>query len=161
MRWLYLFFIMIGFVIPTSGCGGDDAPRGSAMSEPQFRRDGTLEFLAQDDSVITTIAIEIAETEAARQQGLMYRRSMPDQSGMLFIFDKPDTLSFWMRNTLMPLDIMFVSADRQIVNIAHRTRPLSDDLVRAEGLAKYVVEVRAGFSERLGISPGARIRWSR
>jgi uncharacterized protein len=160
MRWIYLLF-MIGFVVPNSGCGGEETPRGTAMTEPQFRQDGTLDFVGGDGRVITTIAIEIADTPASREQGLMYRRSMPPQSGMLFVFDAPDMLSFWMRNTAMPLDIIFVSADRQIVSIAPRTRPLSEDHVRAEEPAQYVVEVRAGFSERHGITPGTTVRWAR
>jgi uncharacterized protein len=162
LRLLLPFFpvlLILGFGF-LSGCR-DEQPRQGVMTEPQFRQDGTLDFLRPDGSVISTIAIEIADTEQARQQGLMHRRSMPERSGMLFLFDQADTLSFWMRNTPLPLDIIFVAPDSQVVSIARRTRPFSEDQIRAEGLARYVVEVRAGFADRVGIDENTSIRWRR
>ena len=89
----------------------------------------------------------------------MDRRDLSLQEGMLFIFPAADSQSFWMRNTYIPLDIMFVGTDRKIVNIAKRTVPLSDDYIKSTGLAQYVVEVRGGFSDRFGIDESVSIRW--
>ena len=80
---------------------------------------------------------------------------------MLFIFNDEDMRSFWMANTPIPLDIMFVAADSQMVNIARRTKPLSQEHVNSTGPAQYVVEVRGGFSERYGLDENTRIRWQR
>ena len=139
----------------SGACSEEMAP----PPEYGVRADGRLEFVRADSTVIHTIDIEIADTQEARQRGLMNRRGMDPDEGMLFIFPEPDMLSFWMRNTAMPLDIIFVAEDRSIVNIARRTRPLSDDRIRATAPAQYVVEVRGGVSERFGITDSASVRW--
>ncbi len=156
MRAKTAFCLMI-LPLVALGCGraGEPAP------ETGIRVDGTLDFVGSDGSVIHAISIEIADTDAARQRGLMNRRGMAIDEGMLFIFPEPDSLSFWMRNTAMPLDIIFVDAEMNIVNIAERTRPLSDDFIRATAPAQYVVEVRGGVSARFGIDERTAIRWKR
>lgn len=131
----------------------------ACASSTEEQATGTLEFIGGDGQVIRTIQIDIAATDAQRQRGLMDRRDLSLQEGMLFLFPAPDSQSFWMRNTYIPLDIMFVGADRRIVNIAKRTTPLSDDYIRSTGPAQYVVEVRGGFSDRFGIDESVRIRW--
>ena len=120
---------------------------------------GTLDFLDANGETLRTIQIDIAATPEQRQRGLMDRRDLSLQEGMLFIFPAADSQSFWMRNTYIPLDIMFVGTDRKIVNIAKRTVPLSDDYIKSTGLAQYVVEVRGGFSDRFGIDESVTIRW--
>ncbi len=141
------------------GCNADEElPR--LQTDLPFSNQGTLTFVDAAGSLITSINIEIAEGDSARTRGLMQRRDLEMNTGMLFVFDQPDTLSFWMENTFIPLEMMFVAADSGIVNI-ERARPLSRDPVRSIAPAQYVVEVRAGFSKRFGISPGAYIRWSR
>ena len=120
---------------------------------------GTLDFVGSDGRVIRSINIEIAASQATRQQGLMDRRQLTLDQGMFFVFPAPDSLSFWMANTYIPLDIIFVGADSGIVNIAQRTTPLSREYINSTGPAQYVVEVRGGFSERFGIDESAKIRW--
>lgn len=146
LRVAVLFVCLIGC---TAGCG-------TSTTEPTT---GTLEFVDSDGQVIRTISIDIADTEEARQRGLMDRRDLSLEEGMLFIFPAPDSQSFWMRNTYIPLDIMFVGADQDIVNIAKRTTPLSDQLIKSTDLAQFVVEVRGGFSDRFGIDETVRVRW--
>jgi uncharacterized protein len=126
-----------------------------------MRIDGNLDFVRPDGTQAVSIAIEIADTVAARTLGLM-GRELPDFSeGMLFVFERNQVLSFWMRNTPAPLDIIFVSENGEILNIAHRTIPMSDILYSSAGAARYVVEVRGGFCEQFGIDQGARIQWRR
>ncbi len=144
------------FLLAFAGC----ASKGPA-EEASFRRDGTLEFLRPDGAIVHTIDVEIAEDEASRQRGLMARRQMTLGEGMLFLFSRPDSLRFWMANTPMPLDIMFLASDTSIVNIAKRTRPLSRENILSDGLAQYVVEVRGGFSDRFRIDESVSIRWNR
>ena len=121
----------------------------------------SLEFVGMDGNVIKSIHVEIAEDPAARQRGLMDRRQLTLDEGMLFVFPAPDSQSFWMKNTPLSLDIMFIRSDSSIANIVKRTLPLSEDFIRSTDLAQYVVEVRGGFSDRFGIDETARVRWRR
>jgi hypothetical protein len=105
----------------------------------------------------TPLHVEVADTLEKQERGLMFRQSMPENEGMLFVYREPRELSFWMRNTLIPLDIAFVDADGVILNI-HQAVPLDERfLYRSAGLAKYVVETNRGWFSRNGIGPGDRI----
>ena len=149
--------LLIGLMVLLAACASEDIP----PDDGTFRVDGILQFVRADGSVIGAIEIEIAEDETSRQRGLMYRRQMTLGQGMLFLFPRPDNLKFWMANTPIPLDIMFVGADSQIVNIVKRTKPLSQENVYSDGPAQYVVEVRGGFSDRFDIDETVKIRWQR
>lgn len=102
--------------------------------------------------------VEIADNDAEREQGLMYRRSMAADHGMLFIFDQPSPQSFWMHNTFLPLDLIFIGADGRIVNIAANATPFSDDNIPSAGPVRGVLELNAGRTAALGILPGDRVR---
>lgn len=102
--------------------------------------------------------VEIADDDAERNQGLMYRARLPDNRGMLFHFQEPEVASFWMRNTPESLDIIFIGIDGRILNIADHTTPYSDAPVPATGMTRGVLEIRAGRAEELGIRPGDRVR---
>jgi uncharacterized membrane protein (UPF0127 family) len=102
--------------------------------------------------------VEIADDERERNQGLMYRRSLADDRGMLFHFQQPEHASFWMRNTMISLDIIFVGTDGRVLNIAERTTPYSDAPIPSSGLTRGVLEIRGGRAEELGIRPGDRVR---
>lgn len=92
--------------------------------------------------------------------GLMYRNKLAPDRGMIFPFAAPDVASFWMRNTLIPLDMIFVRADGSIANIAANTVPLSEEPVRSEGPVAAVLEIPGGRSAELGIEPGDKVQWS-
>lgn len=133
----------------------------SAIEEPiRFREDGTLSFV-REGSPQLDIRIEIADTDSARTRGLMERTSLPEQSGMLFIFEDEMMRSFWMANTPLSLDILFVDADSQIVTIRKYTRPMSPQSVESTAPSRFVVEVPAGFSDTNGILEGDYITWRR
>jgi len=102
--------------------------------------------------------VEIADDDAERQHGLMYRAPLPDDRGMLFHFQEPEMASFWMRNTPSSLDIIFIGVDGRILNIAERTTPYSEAPVPAVGLTRGVLEIRAGRSAELGLRAGDRVR---
>jgi len=124
-----------------------------------LRADGKLEFHCPDRPASAVIRIEIADTPAARARGLMGRMVKDDTEGMLFIFETPGVLNFWMRNTQGSLDMIFVGEDGQVRNIAERTTPLSDQTYSSAGAVSYVVEVRGGLARRFGINDSCRIRW--
>lgn len=133
----------------------------SEMKEPVFRKDGELRFIRRKTrKVIFNAAIEVAQTPAAQEQGLMYRKSLPDSSGMLFVFDVSEPLAFWMRNTVIPLDIIYADSTKQIVKIISNARPYSEDQLLSVKPAMYVVEMNAGFTGKYGVSEGDFIDFS-
>lgn len=123
--------------------------------EPNFKYEGDLSFFDQSSSQeIKKIRIEVAENEQEVQQGLMYRKSMPDSIGMLFIFDRMEPQNFWMKNTLVSLDIIYVDNKNQIVTISPKNEPLSTKEIPSIRPAQYVVEVVGGFCEQFGVKEG-------
>ena len=153
-----LLILLIVFTF--TGCG-DDSDQPAVGEEITFTAEGILDFVRPDSSIITRIAIELAETDAEQAQGLMYRRSLPARGGMLFVDPEPQMQSFWMRNTPLPLDIIFLDENGRIVNIVKRTTPYSDDRIESTAPAQYVLEVRAGFTDRYGIDESVRVDWER
>ena len=117
------------------------------MPEPQFKKEGELYFLNQDSQdILSHITIEVADNEQEREQGLMYRSHMADSLGMLFIFNDAEPRSFWMKNTKIPLDIIYVNADKEIVMIYKSVMPYSTQSVPSYKNAEYVVEVNGGYT---------------
>ncbi len=102
--------------------------------------------------------VELALTNAQHAQGLMYRRSLAEDAGMLFLYRGAGTVSMWMKNTTIPLDMMFIAPDGRIVDIAERTVPYSLETVSSRYAASAVLEVNGGTVERLGIQPGDLVR---
>lgn len=125
-------------------------------AEPQFVKEGSLQFL-KGENIAVAIDIEIANTAKEIEQGLMYRQKMDQNKGMLFIFPDMQPRGFWMKNTLLPLDIIYVDADKTIVSIQKNTVPLSKQSLPSDGPAQYVIEVNAGFSDTHGLVPGDKV----
>jgi len=128
---------------------------------PVFQKEGVLTFLKPDSTKIVTIDIEIADDDAQREMGLMYRKQMEMSTGMLFIFEEEDLRSFWMKNTFIPLDILYLDANKKIVRIHENVATLNEQSIPSDYPAKYVVEVIAGFTALYSISPGDVITFSR
>ena len=108
-------------------------------------------------SGVHVFAVEMADTEAAREKGLMYRKSLPPGQGMLFDFHSDQPVRFWMKNTYIPLDMIFIRSDGRIANIAENTTPMSEKEVPSAGPVQAVLEVRGGTARKLGIAPGDRV----
>lgn len=118
-----------------------------------------LTFIDSDGNSITTLQIAIADEQMERNQGLMDVRQMGQDEGMLFIFEENQPLSFWMANTPLSLDIMYVNTDSVIVRIYPDTTPFSETSLPSGDPAKYVVETNAGYALTHGISEGMKIRF--
>ena len=101
--------------------------------------------------------VELADDDRERAMGLMFRRSMGAEEGMLFDFGSEQPANFWMRNTYIPLDLLFIRADGTIESIAERTTPLSEKSVPSKGPVRYVLEINGGTSDKLGIEPGDKV----
>jgi uncharacterized membrane protein (UPF0127 family) len=102
--------------------------------------------------------VEIADDDAERDHGLMYRDPLPDDRGMLFDFPEPRRVTFWMRNTPSSLDIIFIGSDGRVLNIADHATPYSENMIPSTGEARGVLEIRAGLAAERGIRPGDRVR---
>jgi uncharacterized membrane protein (UPF0127 family) len=106
---------------------------------------------------VHVFTVEIADNEPARERGLMYRKELPPGRGMLFDFHREQQVGFWMKNTLIPLDMIFIDGRGRIVNIAQSAKPLSEDVLYSKGPVRAVLEVIGGTAHRLGIEPGDRV----
>src|SRR6202163_993032 len=108
-------------------------------------------------SGVQVFSVEMATTEQEKETGLMYRKELPDGKGMLFDFSPEQQVSMWMKNTYIPLDMIFIRADGRILRIAENTEPLSTKIIPSGGPAKGVLEVIAGTAKKYGIAPGDRV----
>ncbi len=133
----------------------------AAIEEPQFEREGVLYFTNQDaGDTLSRIAIEVSRSEAEHEQGLMYRSQMADSLGMLFIYENAKPRSFWMKNTKLSLDILYVNENKEVVMIYKGVVPFSQKPVPSYKNAQYVVEVNAGYTTAHNIKEGDHIAFS-
>jgi len=105
------------------------------------------------------VRVEVVKKRADRSRGLMFREHLDDDAGMIFLFREPEHQTFWMRNTLIPLDMIFIGADRRVVGVAENAQPRTDRTRAVDGDSQYVLEVNAGFARRWGIGPGSRVEF--
>ncbi len=115
----------------------------------------TLEIASKTG--VHVFSVEIADTEPAREKGLMFRKKLPEGQGMLFDFHREQDVSFWMQNTYIPLDMIFIRANGEILRIAENTEPLSTKLIPSGGPVLGVLEVVGGTASKFGIAPGDRV----
>jgi len=121
-------------------------------SEPQFKKEGEVTFISKfNKQVIRKIEVEVANTYSERMQGMMYRTHMDNDRGMLFIFEEPEHKSFWMKNTILPLDIMFIDSAGVIDTIYRKTTPYSEKSLPSRKRVQFVVEVNGGWSDKNGV----------
>ena len=124
-----------------------------------FSKQGEVYFQDKNKNLIKQIDVEIAETDEKRHLGLMYRMKLEENQGMLFIFQDEEEQGFYMKNTMISLDIIFVNSKKQIIKIHKNTTPYSSKTLPSVKPALYVVEVIAGFTDKYGIKEGDQIDW--
>lgn len=105
--------------------------------------------------------VYLALSFAQQRRGLMFVRDLPERTGMLFVYDDEQIRSMWMKNTYIPLDIVFARADGTVINVARDTEPRSERSIVSAAPARYVLELNSGVSEKLAIGSGSRLLWSR
>jgi uncharacterized membrane protein (UPF0127 family) len=166
---IILILLSIVFIIPTA-CK-DKLPRPeidrpanlvepedhdfSFENPPVFRKEGEVKFICKDaDTIISTIDVEIADNDFDRALGLMFRPQMKENHGMLFLFENEVEQSFWMLNTIISLDIIYVNSMGKIVKIYKNTKTESRESLPSGAAAINVVEVNAGYCEKYGIEEG-------
>jgi len=132
------------------------------LSQQGNANDLPLEALTIHSAETTSeFQVEVATTPDERATGLMYRESLADDQGMLFVYETPRIVAMWMKNTSIPLDMLFIHDDGIIVNIAHRTEPHSLTVIRSVSPVTQVLELAGGTVDRLGIQVGDRVHRTR
>ncbi|WP_137286223.1 DUF192 domain-containing protein [Halorussus salinisoli] len=170
--------LLVGVMVLLGGCiggvggigqGGDETTTaGDAAQETEapptttdVERVVNATFVVEDGENVT-VELRVADEPEERRTGLMYRESLANNSGMIFVYPNPQQVSFWMKNTKVPLDMIFVGPDRTVLNVQHanpQPNASSDDLKTypSDGEAKYVVELPRGFANRTGVGPGTKL----
>ncbi|MFI5307048.1 MAG: DUF192 domain-containing protein [Polyangiales bacterium] len=106
-----------------------------------------------------SVRVEVASTEPERRKGLMFRTHLDDDAGMIFLFERPEALTFWMHNTYIPLDMIFVEPSMHVLGVVENAEPQTDASRSVSGESQYVLEVNAGFSRRNGVTKGTLVRF--
>ena len=125
-----------------------------------FKKEATLTINRFDGTAIT-FHIELADSDYERETGLMHRTKMSDDQGMLFVFEKEDLRYFYMKNTPIPLDLIFINSENRIVSIHSDAKPMSEATISSKYPAKYVLEINAGLSSRNDIQEGMEIAYDK
>jgi hypothetical protein len=131
-------------------CGGLEPARAAGTD--------TIEIVSSNG--LHPFAVELATNEAERYVGLMFRKELPEGHGMLFDFQYDQPVAFWMHNTYISLDMLFIGGDGRIIRIAENAKPMSDTLIPSGGPVRGVLEVIAGTARKLGIKAGDRVTGS-
>jgi uncharacterized membrane protein (UPF0127 family) len=141
-----------------AACQPNGTTAGAMERSPAGREQVPLTITTAKGKV-RRFTVEVARTEAQQAQGLMNRESLSPDRGMIFPYDPPVAASFWMKNTLIPLDMIFIRADGTIARIEANTAPLSLDPVSAGELVGAVLELAGGRAAELGITAGSKVEW--
>ncbi|MFX1706453.1 DUF192 domain-containing protein [Chitinophaga sp. CC14] len=133
---------------------------GETSNGIAFKKQGALAFVSKSGAdTLRKIDIQLAQTDEQRADGLMYRKSMTDDQGMLFIFPDMEERAFWMKNTYISLDIIYIDDKLEIVSIQKYATPLSEESLPSFKKAKYVLEVNGGFCDKYHIKYGDKITY--
>ena len=144
----FWFTLVISFVLLFSGSSAMAGKTSGPATEP-------LTIVTSSGS--HRFDVEIARTDEEQRLGLMFRNSLPERSGMLFLYSPPQEITMWMRNTRISLDMVFIKADGTVLRVAAETEPYSLRTIASKGDAAAVLEINGGLAAKLGILPGDRI----
>ncbi|WP_194766044.1 DUF192 domain-containing protein [Tamlana sp. I1] len=155
----YPFLLFLSFLLTFSSCKEDK--KSIKQTEVTFTKEGELSIIKAADSTKINLDIEIADTDFDVQTGLMYRDAMKRNHGMLFVFEDEQERYFYMKNTKIALDLIYINADKTIVSFQENAKPFDESSLPSNAPAKYVLEVNAGLVSAWGLSVGDRILYSK
>ncbi len=156
MKKIFTSIAIIGALLTFSNCKDSASTDNKSLTrEITFTKQGELNLIkAENDSIITKLDIEIADDDYKTQTGLMYRRSMAKNQGMLFIFKDSQIRSFYMKNTEFALDIIYFNSEKKIISIRKNAKPFDESSLPSEAPAQFVLEVNAGLSDKWNLTTG-------
>lgn len=162
IRFQFKFFYIVSlsiFCLSTISCRNQN--KEVKPVEVSFKKEGELKlYKSQSDSLIVKLDIEIADNDYDVQTGLMYRNSMQDDRGMLFVFPTMQPRYFYMRNTKFPLDLIYLNKDKTIVSFQENAKPFDESSLPSQVPAQYVLEVNAGLAEKWLLEIGDRMEYT-
>jgi uncharacterized membrane protein (UPF0127 family) len=147
------FIHFMALLAALTAVGALIVPQAGARAEAALQR---LEFITADGP--HEFRVELADTPAERAKGLMYRKHMPADQGMLFDFHEEGPVMMWMKNTYIPLDMIFVSRRGVVTHVAVNAAPFSEEIITSGGPAYAVIELNAGAASKIGLKPGDEVR---
>lgn len=160
-NWRKVLFVLVGSMLFLNACK-TEVKKEIKTKTITFTKEGELTISkSETDSIIASLDIEIAETDYETQTGLMYRESMGQKQGMLFIFPDVAHHSFYMKNTQFPLDIIYIDENLKIASFQKNAQPLDESGLPSEGPVKFVLEINAGLSDQWGLEVGDAVAYSR
>ncbi|MFD1513076.1 DUF192 domain-containing protein [Halomarina rubra] len=140
------------------------ASTADPTTSPTTTPTGPSATFVEDGETLATVTLEVADNRSERRRGLMHRESLAEDAGMVFVYDDANPRTFWMKNTLIPLDMVFVSSNGTVLNVEHADVPPEGSTdygnYESDGPAQYVVEVNRGFANETGIGPGTQVEFS-
>ena len=148
MKWILIWATLL------LGCHSPSPAHSAKPPTDLFEHSDVIFHLDQTD---LKVKVEVARTGAARRQGLMRRQSLKPHHGMIFLFEKEEPQSFWMKNTYISLDIMFVNSAGTIIGIVHSAEPMTTTPRNVPGVSQYVIEMVGGYARQYGIKKGTRV----
>lgn len=156
--------LMTALALGLAACTPGSAEKGAGQATPAASHHPESGLAVVSLSVINgskrhSFRVEVARTAAEQSRGLMFRNHMGPDEGMIFPMDPPRMTAFWMKNTVIPLDILFIGTDGRISNIAAQAEPYSERPLPSIGAVKGVLEINGGRAAELGIVPGDRVEW--
>ncbi|MBO6881402.1 DUF192 domain-containing protein [Winogradskyella sp.] len=153
IRIIYTLLV-ISFIM-VFGCKEEKTTKTKDKVVLNFKKEGTLDIIkSNSDSIVKTLDIEIADNDYETQTGLMYRTELGTNQGMLFIFPDSQLRSFYMKNTKIPLDIIYINEDKTIVSFQKNAKPYDETSLPSDAPAKYVLEINGGLSDKWMLNVG-------
>lgn len=155
--------------IALAGCSSNTSGSAAASPSPAESAQAAVHpesglpvipLTVQSGDKVHEFRVELARSPAEQAKGLMFRTAMGPDEGMIFPMSPPRVASFWMRNTVIPLDLLFVAPDGKVINIAANAVPYDETQLKAEGITGAVLELNGGRAAELGIRPGDRVTWT-
>lgn len=153
----YTLSLLLSIFLSLCACKEDK--KVIKQTEVSFKKEGELTIFKSADSTQIKLDIEIADTDFDIQTGLMYRNAMKTNQGMLFVFDDVKERFFYMKNTKIPLDLIFIDNNKKIVSFQKHAQPFDESSLPSNAPAKYVLEVNAGLADTWGVAVGDHISY--
>ncbi|MBI5496977.1 MAG: DUF192 domain-containing protein [Deltaproteobacteria bacterium] len=156
-RVIIALLLLVSACRDTQAADGGKAPAiPAAPGRPEYRWARVWVVTKGGD---LPVRVEVAENDRQRTHGLMFKEKLADDEGMVFLFDRTEVLNFWMRNTPLPLDMIFLGDDRRVVGVYENATPFSEARMSVGKPSRYVLEVNAGWARRHGVGPGTQVRF--
>lgn len=156
-RTLFLSLLSSGMIL--TSCGEEKNSKTITTPDISFQKEGEAFISTKEGDTLARLDIEIADNDYERETGLMYRDQMKDTQAMLFIFEDEAPRGFYMKNTTIALDIVFLNRSAEIVRIVPETQPNSLETISSQVPSQYVLEIRSGLAQKWDIEPGDRLHW--